>query len=161
MVETPQAQLRSSWMSTLAKAPLPLLEACIQTLEDLPDYGFLRSPEIGLAMVRGRADGAGQPFNLGEMTITRCVVQMALTDSAENAGAKAITGFGYVAGRSQRHAELAALCDALLQHPAWQAVVQSRVIEPLKAAVDQQRITEAAEVETTRINFLTLLRGEG
>ncbi len=160
MVEVTQAQLRSSWISTLAKAPLPLLETCIQTLEDLPDYGFLRSPEIGLAMVRGRAEGDGQPFNLGEMTITRCVVQVSLTDGAP-AAAQSIAGFGYVAGRSHRHAELAALCDALLQHRDWQTTIQTQVIEPLKAATDEKRRTEAAEVESTRVNFFTLLRGEG
>ena len=146
-------------MATLAKAPLPLLEERIQSLEGLPGYGFLRSPEIGLAMVRGRAEGTGQPFNLGEMTITRCVVQLSPAD--ERRQDEAIAGFGYVAGRSQRHAELAAVCDALLQHPAWHAVVQAQVIEPLEAAAHKKRTTEAAETESTRVNFFTLLRGEG
>jgi alpha-D-ribose 1-methylphosphonate 5-triphosphate synthase subunit PhnG len=160
MVETAQTQSRSSWMATLAKAPCPLLENCIRTLGSLPEYEFLRSPEIGLAMVRGRADGTGQPFNLGEITITRCVVQVAIAAEPPAATA-AMTGFGYVAGRSQRHAELAAVCDALLQHPAWQGTVQAQVIEPLKAAAQEKCRTEAAEVESTRVNFFTLLRGEG
>jgi alpha-D-ribose 1-methylphosphonate 5-triphosphate synthase subunit PhnG len=141
-------------MSALAKAPLALLEEQVATLGALPEYRFLRSPEIGLAMVRGRAEGAGQPFNLGEMTMTRCVVQL------ERAGDDSISGFGYVAGRSQRHAELAAVCDALLQHQDWQFKVQTQVIEPLKVAADAQRAAETAEVESTRVNFFTLLRGE-
>jgi alpha-D-ribose 1-methylphosphonate 5-triphosphate synthase subunit PhnG len=160
MVEAAQAQLRSSWMSTLAKAPLPLLEECIQALESLPDYGFLRSPEIGLAMVRGRAEGTGQPFNLGEMTITRCVIQLSLADGRQGKG-EAIAGFAYVAGRSLRHAELAAVCDALLQHPAWQTKILTQVIDPLQAAAAEKRMIQAAEVESTRVNFFTLLRGEG
>jgi alpha-D-ribose 1-methylphosphonate 5-triphosphate synthase subunit PhnG len=147
-------------MSTLAKAPLSLLEERIQTLTGLPDYGFLRSPEIGLAMVRGRTEGTGQPFNLGEMTITRCVVQLSPADDGQGKG-ETIAGFGYVAGRSQRHAELAALCDALLQHPDWQSTVQAQVIEPLQAAAEEMRVAQAAEVESTRVNFFTLLRGEG
>ncbi len=146
-------------MSTLAKAPLPVLEERIQTLGSLPEYGFLRSPEIGLTMVRGRAEGTGQPFNLGEMTITRCVVQ--LHPDNHPSEDEAIAGFGYVAGRSQRHAELAALCDALLQHPEWQSRIQTQVIEPLQAVADEQCMTETAEVESTRVNFFTLLRGEG
>lgn len=154
MVNTGSTQGRSRWMAVLAKAPLPLLEAQVKQLGTLPEYGFLRSPEIGLAMVRGRAEGDGQPFNVGEMTITRCVVQLA---SAETSTA----GFGYVAGRSQRHAELAAVCDALLQHPDWQATVQTQVIEPLHAAAIAQQSEEAAAVESTRVNFFTLLRGEG
>ncbi len=136
-------------MSVLAKAPLPLLEQCIAMIKDVPEYSFLRSPEIGLTMVRGRAEGTGQPFNLGEMTLTRCVVQ--LDD---------ITGFGYVAGRSKRHAELAALCDGLLQHPDWHDRVQSQVIAPLQTAAQTKRATDAAEVESTRVNFFTMLRGE-
>jgi alpha-D-ribose 1-methylphosphonate 5-triphosphate synthase subunit PhnG len=160
MIETTQAQVRSSWMATLAKAPLPLLEERIQTLKGLPDYEFLRSPEIGLAMVRGRAEGTGQPFNLGEMTITRCVIQLSLADDQQGKD-KAIAGFGYVAGRSQRHAELAAVCDALLQHPGWQSKIQTQVIEPLQTAANEKRMTQGAEVESTRVNFFTLLRGEG
>jgi alpha-D-ribose 1-methylphosphonate 5-triphosphate synthase subunit PhnG len=160
MIETTQAQVRSSWMATLAKAPLPLLEERIQTLKGLPDYEFLRSPEIGLAMVRGRAEGTGQPFNLGEMTITRCVVQVSLGPGAHSEQAS-IAGFGYVAGRSQRHAELAAVCDALLQHPGWQSKIQTQVIEPLQTAANEKRMTQEAAVESTRVNFFTLLRGEG
>lgn len=136
-------------MSVLAKAPLELLEQCVATLEGVPEYGFLRSPEVGLTMVRGRAEGTGQPFNLGEMTLTRCVVQLG-----------DISGFGYVAGRSKRHAELVALCDGLLQHPDWEKPVQQRVIEPLQVAAQEQRDRNAAEVESTRVNFFTMLRGE-
>jgi alpha-D-ribose 1-methylphosphonate 5-triphosphate synthase subunit PhnG len=125
MVEIAQSRSRASWMSALAKAPLPLLEECVQSLGPLPDYELLRSPEIGLAMVRGRAEGGGQPFNLGEMTLTRCVVQL-LVAGDESSESPVVTGFGYVAGRSQRQAELVAVCDALLQHPAWQARAQAR-----------------------------------
>ncbi|MEO0409236.1 MAG: phosphonate C-P lyase system protein PhnG, partial [Cyanobacteria bacterium P01_A01_bin.135] len=108
-------------------------------------------------MVRGRAEGTGAPFNLGEITITRCVVQL----PGEESKGEAIAGFGYVAGRSQRHAELAAVCDALLQHPRWAAAVKAQVIEPLEAAAAMAREAEAAEAESTRVNFFTLLRGEG
>lgn len=159
MVDPAQAQSRSSWMSALAKAPLALLEEHVAALGALPEYSFLRSPEIGLAMVRGRTEGAGQPFNLGEMTLTRCVVQLSLA-AGDRAEGEPASGFGYVAGRSQRHAELAAVCDALLQHPNWQSKVQTQVVEPLQMAADAQQAAETAEVDSTRVNFFTLLRGE-
>ena len=146
---------RSIWMATLAQAPLGLLEQRISQLKNLPDYRFLRPPEVGLAMVRGRAGGRGQAFNLGEMTLTRCVVKILLPES------EPLSGFGYVAGRSQRHAELAALCDGLLQHPDWRSRVYTQVIEPLQTAAQQRRETQAAQTESTRVNFFTLLRGEG
>ena len=34
------------------------------------------NPETGLVMLRGRADGSGHPFNLGEATVTRCVASL-------------------------------------------------------------------------------------
>lgn len=71
--DTPARSERQQWMATLGKSRLDDLEERLNRLS-LPDYSMLRSPEIGLVMVRGRAGGTGQPFNLGEMTVTRCVV---------------------------------------------------------------------------------------
>jgi alpha-D-ribose 1-methylphosphonate 5-triphosphate synthase subunit PhnG len=151
---TPQLK-RQDWMATLAKADPDLLERHVCQLGDVPSYGYLRSPEIGLVMVRGRAGGSGQPFNLGEMPIVRCVVQLAPSVDRE-----AIAGFSYVAGRSRRHAELAALCDALLQHPDWHEQIQSEVIQPLQEMRDRQKATQDRQTAATKVNFLTMLRGE-
>lgn len=143
---------RQAWMGILAKAELVALEGCVARLGNLPEYGFLRSPEIGLVMVRGRAGGVGDAFNLGEMTVTRCVVHLEETGD--------VAGFGYVGGRSPRHAELAALCDALLQYEQWYIPVMKGVIEPLQrglqAAAEQQQRQTAA----TQVDFFTMLRGE-
>jgi len=146
---------RAMWMATLAQAPLDLLEQSFLALGAVPPYQYLRSPEIGLTMVRGRIEGTGQPFNLGEMTLTRCVVQIGGPEAAA-----AIAGFGYVAGRSPRHAELAALGDALLQHPVWHQPTWEAVIQPLQAAAQTRRSHIAAQAEATRVNFFTLKRGE-
>ncbi|MEL6351264.1 MAG: phosphonate C-P lyase system protein PhnG [Cyanobacteria bacterium J06627_28] len=156
----PQQNDRKRWMATLAKAPVGQLEALVCQLEGLPAYQFLRSPETGLTMVRGRAGGVGQVFNLGEMTITRCVVQLAAAPSGDSFDAEPIAGFGYVGGRSHRHAELAALCDGLLQHGDWQAVVQEKVIEPLSAIAQQKRTQVQKQTAATKVDFFTLLRGE-
>ena len=56
-------------------------------------------------MVRGRAGGTGAPFNLGEMTVTRCSLQLA----------DGTVGHAYVPGRDRDHARRAAICDALMQ----------------------------------------------
>lgn len=141
-------------MAVLAKAPLELLEKYVSDLAAVPHHEFLRSPEIGLAMVRGRTEGTGQPFNLGEITLTRCVVQVQAPDG------DSIAGFGYVAGRSQRHAELAAICDALLQHPDWSERVRDQIIRPLEADAQSRRDRAIAQTEATRVNFFTLKRGE-
>ena len=99
---------RRRWMAALAKAAPGALERAWADLADRPEYGFLRRPEIGSAMVRGRAGGNGRRFNLGEMTVTRCSVRLA----------DGTAGHAYVAGRDKRHAELAAVFDALMQDPA-------------------------------------------
>ena len=106
---------RARWISLLARAEPAELDNALKSLEETPGYDLLRPPECGLVMVRGRAGGTGAPFNLGEMTVTRCAVAL---DTGE-------TGFGYVAGRAQRHAELAALFDALLQEPVRSSCARS------------------------------------
>ena len=42
------------------------------------DTGFewIRPPEIGSIMVQGRAGGTGDPFNLGEVSVTRCTLKV-------------------------------------------------------------------------------------
>ena len=71
-----QPTARQAWMAILAKSSVADLEQQFETLERLPEYTFLRQPEVGLTMIRGRAGGTGDAFNLGEMTVTRCVIKI-------------------------------------------------------------------------------------
>lgn len=140
---------RQAWMAILAKSSVTDVEQRFKSLEDLPKYTFLRQPEIGLTMVRGRIGGTGEVFNLGEMTITRCVVKISNT-----------TGFGYVGGRSKHHAELAAVCDGLLQTEEWQQRVNIQVIQPLQKIILQKQEKQQRQTEATKVEFFTMLRGE-
>ncbi len=144
-----QTKMRQGWMATLAKGNLNQLETKVSEIGTLPQYSLIRPPEIGLTMVRGRAGGRGQIFNLGEMTITRCAVKI-----------EEVMGFGYVAGRSYRHAELAALCDGLMQLPEWHDIVQSVVIEFLEAEANHQKEIKQLQTEATKVNFFTMARGD-
>ncbi len=103
-----------------------------------------------MAMVRARAGGTGAAFNLGEMTMTRCTLRTAT----------GFVGTAYVAGRSQRQAELAALLDALLQDPRHQAKLLAIVIDPLARAQDLRRRRRVDRSAPTRVDFLTVVRGE-
>src|SRR5262245_33194603 len=78
---------RRRWMAILAKADTAALERAWAGLATPPAYTFLRKPETGLAMVRGRIGGDGDPFNLGEMSLTRCAVRLE---------ASGVTGIAYV-----------------------------------------------------------------
>jgi len=140
---------RRGWMSLLAKAPEDRLMALWAAYAPRPAFDWLRRPETGAVMVRGRMGGTGAPFNLGEMTVTRC--SLALEDGT--------VGHGYVQGRGQARAEAAALIDALMQTPAAEAV-RAAVLDPLAEAMRAARTARAAKAAATKVDFFTLVRGE-
>jgi alpha-D-ribose 1-methylphosphonate 5-triphosphate synthase subunit PhnG len=117
----------------------------------VPAHENLREPENGLVMVRGRIGGDGAPFNLGEATISRAAVRLA---SGE-------VGFGYTLGRDGEKARMIALCDALVQSAEFAGSVETKVIAPLRIAMLARRNRKAAEAAATRVDFYTMVRGEG
>lgn len=142
---------RRYWMSVLAKAEIAELESAWDGLQEKPAYDWLRQPEVGMVMVRARAGGTGGRFNLGQMTVTRCALRL-----QENGP----VGLGYVQGRSKRHAELAAVFDALLQDEGRRAALEGSVIAPLAAAHAARRDQRSRKANATKVNFFTLVRGE-
>jgi alpha-D-ribose 1-methylphosphonate 5-triphosphate synthase subunit PhnG len=145
----PPPDERRRWIGILARADAGRLETAWTALPDRPTYRHLRQPEIGLAMVRGRIGGAGQRFNLGEMTMARAAVVTA----------DGFTGFGYVAGRDLRHAELAALFDALLQDAGRRPPLVTSLIEPLEQDAAARRTARAQAVQASKVEFFTMVRG--
>jgi alpha-D-ribose 1-methylphosphonate 5-triphosphate synthase subunit PhnG len=137
---------RQHWMSVLARAPAAAIEAGLTLNGPLPVWTRVRGPETGLAMVRGRTGGSGSPFNLGEMTVTRCTVRL-------DSGA---TGHSYIAGRNERQAELAAVADALLQYPETGAALAESLIGPLAEAQREQRQARAEKAAATRVEFFAM-----
>jgi alpha-D-ribose 1-methylphosphonate 5-triphosphate synthase subunit PhnG len=117
----------------------------------LPAYEDLREPENGLVMVRGRVGGDGAPFNLGEATVSRAAVRLS---SGE-------VGFGYALGRDREKARLIALCDAMVQSAELAGAIETQVVAPLRAAMIERRNRKSAEAAATRVDFYTLVRGEG
>jgi alpha-D-ribose 1-methylphosphonate 5-triphosphate synthase subunit PhnG len=153
--QQPDVATRQRWLSVLAKASLAQLEDAWNALETRPHYRMLRPAETGLVMLRGRIGGSGGPFNFGEMTVTRAVVQL-----LDEAGAVSYTGFGHTAGRSARRAELVALFDALLQDPAQHGAVAGAVVEPLAAAQSAAKSAQTAKMGASKVEFFTMVRGE-
>ncbi|MBL6080611.1 phosphonate C-P lyase system protein PhnG [Belnapia sp. T18] len=137
---------RRRWMGVLARADADAIAIRLAEAPALPRHIRLRGPETGLVMARGRQGGDGAPFNLGEMTVTRCSVRLA--DGA--------VGHAYVAGRDARQAELAAVLDAALQDPVRRPALLSAVIEPLAEAQAARVTREAAKAAATRVEFFTM-----
>jgi alpha-D-ribose 1-methylphosphonate 5-triphosphate synthase subunit PhnG len=140
---------RQRWMSLLATAPETLLDRVFAGVGPEPAYDWVRPPELGSVMVRGRTGGTGAAFNLGEMTVTRCALRLG---SGE-------TGHAYVQGRSKAKARQAALVDALMQGPRA-AAVRAAVLDPLAQALAEAARTRAAKAAATKVEFFTMVRGD-
>lgn len=173
---------RRDWLAVLAKIPRDELERALDRVLDgapAPAFDWLRAPEIGLAMVRGRIGGTGDPFNLGEASVTRAALRLrgdrtnGTTGTTGTNGADgmnganganrphgATVGIAYVLGRDKRRAELVALADALLQTPERHERLRAALIEPFRARLAQARAARSGEIATTRVEFFTMVRGE-
>lgn len=145
---------RQAWMGLLSKAAPARLKALYDALDDRPGYAVVRPAETGLVMVRGRAGGNGSAFNMGEMTVTRCVVQVDTGDG------QALIGHAYRAGRDKAAAEIGAVLDALLQSERYQDAIDAAVIRPLAEDQAARRDARARKVAATKVEFFTMVRGE-
>jgi alpha-D-ribose 1-methylphosphonate 5-triphosphate synthase subunit PhnG len=141
-----QNPVRRQWMAVLARASAEEIAALLDRHAAIPAYTKLRGPEAGLVMVRGRTGGGGAPFNLGEMTVTRCTIR---TESGQ-------VGHAYVTGRDARQAELAAVVDAMLQDPSQASALQANVIAPLAEAQQLRRTTIASKAAATKVQFFAM-----
>ncbi|MEL6960118.1 MAG: phosphonate C-P lyase system protein PhnG [Pseudomonadota bacterium] len=140
---------RQAWMGLLAKAPEGRVAELLDALGPRPQVSWLRTPEIGSTMVRGRAGGTGAPFNIGEMSVTRCALTLA---SGE-------VGHAYIQGRRKSDAEAAALVDALMQG-ASAGAIRRAVLDPLEAEQSAARTARAEKAAATKVEFFTMARGE-
>lgn len=155
MNAAPDPQARKHWMGLLARSRPGTLAALWR---DFPEGAaacndaaitWLRRPETGMVMVRGRAGAVGDPFNLGEMTVTRASLRLPC----------GTIGHAYVQGRDHEKARLAALVDALMAGPLA-ARVDAAILQPLATAEAEMRATRASQAAATQVAFFTMVRGE-
>lgn len=133
----------------MARADPSRLAALTGHLREPVRKTWLRAPEIGLVMARGRAGATGDAFNLGEVTATRCALRL---ESGE-------VGFACVLGRDKAHAEAAALIDALMQTDRAPEIAEA-VLAPLAAEEAARRADRAAKAAATKVEFFTMTRGD-
>jgi alpha-D-ribose 1-methylphosphonate 5-triphosphate synthase subunit PhnG len=148
--ESATAARRKAAMTVLAHSDAIAIAERLGAIQ-LPAHEALREPENGLVMVRGRIGGDGAPFNLGEATVSRAAVRLA---SGE-------VGFGYALGRDLKKARMIALCDAMVQSRELADTVETNVLAPLRSAMLAGRERQSAEAAATRVDFYTMVRGEG
>lgn len=136
-------------MGLLARAPAGRVSALLDAALARPEFTWLRAPETGSVMIRGRAGGTGAPFNLGEITVTRCALTLPC----------GTVGHAYIQGRSKPCAEAAALVDALLQTDQGPDLHEA-VLTPLAKEAEARQATRAAKAAATKVEFFTMTRGE-
>lgn len=140
---------RQTLMATLAASSPEAVADKYDTLTP-PAFDLVRQPETGLVMVRGRMGGTGSPFNLGEVTVTRCVVRLATGE----------TGSSYSLGRNKQKALQSAVIDALWQRADMKDRIEAEIIAPLADARATEKDTVREETEATKVNFFTMVRGD-
>jgi len=143
---------RQQWMSLLARAPIDILEAALAGRSP-GDPKWLRPPETGLVMVQARIGGTGGRFNLGEVTVTRCALRL---PADETYGAA--VGVAYVLGRNHRHAQLAAVADALLQDPSRRHQLEINLLAPVRRHLAGARTQRETRAQATKVEFFTVAR---
>lgn len=143
-------QQRQRWISVLARADFDNLQKYWDAIGINSRFTTIRPAEIGLAQVQGRIGASGRKFNMGDVTISRAVIQL---ESGE-------MGYSYVQGRNKQHAEIAAIIDALMQADIYNQQLESQLIEPLAAIkLNQEQVRQQA-VSSSKVDFFTLVRGE-
>lgn len=140
---------RKRAMGLLARASAAELQAGWQSIEPKPEIHLVRGPETGLVMVRGRIGGGGDPFNLGEATVSRATVRLG---SGE-------IGHGQLLGNDREKAHLAAVFDALHQRPEHRFAVD-QLIGAVESRIHAEDRRHAEQTAATRVDFFTMVRGD-
>jgi alpha-D-ribose 1-methylphosphonate 5-triphosphate synthase subunit PhnG len=141
---------RQFWMAVLARAEAKALQAYFDEHGGLPVFHVMKPAETGTLMVEGRAGGSGRRFNAGEATVTRCIVRLGEQ-----------LGFSYALGRDKNKAVLAAVLDAALQDPVTHTVIMTQLIAPLAQQQQAAKEESSRKAAATKVEFFTLVRGDG
>ncbi|MGV3553336.1 phosphonate C-P lyase system protein PhnG [Rhizobium sp.] len=140
---------RSERMTLLASSDPADLERHWKSLDPYPAVNWTRRPQVGAVAVRARASRTGALFELGEMTVTRCSVEV---DGA--------AGYAYVAGRNKRHAAIAAVFDALAESGGCHFPKIADILVDLRSTLECRRTAKMARARTSAVDFFMQLQEE-
>ena len=141
---------RQRWMRVLAHSQPAALSARMSALNLAPDYDTLRAPEIGLVQIQARMGGTGERFFAGDATLPRAAIRLA----------DGTLGYSWILGRDRPHAERCAAIDALMQSPHHFHTLMETLITPLEEQRSARIEARRAEVNASRVDFFTLVRGD-
>jgi alpha-D-ribose 1-methylphosphonate 5-triphosphate synthase subunit PhnG len=70
-------------------------------------------------------------------------------------------GYSYSLGRDKQKALLAAILDVMLQSPSSHQLVMEAVVAPLAKAQQVRRAQASRQAAATKVEFFTMVRGDG
>lgn len=147
----PDRHPRAVVMALLARSRPEELARPLEAYWPALEVTVFRAPETGLVMLRGRIGGDGAPFNTGEATMSRAVIEL---ETGER-------GYGQLLGRNREHARQAAIVEALAQRSQDAARVEQEILAPIRQRLAAEAQRKRAETASTRVEFFTLVRAEG
>lgn len=126
----------------VAEGELEVLVTLAEELLQAAEIKVIQEPAASLVMMRALESVQGYPFNLGEVLITECVVEV-----------NGVPGRGFALGDEPERALCLALFDAATRgnHP-----LTARIMAVLREEEDKIRRRERAEfslVSRTRVEF--------
>lgn len=140
--------LRPEWISIFSKTNESLLKNSLDHINFKENYDVLSGPEIGSIMIQGRAGGTGDKFNLGEATLTKCIVKF-----------QEKTGYSYHLGRNLIKSEYGAILDALMQIESYHSKLLIYVKE-FQEQIQKEKIKIIADSSESKVDFFTMVRGD-
>ena len=140
--------LRPEWISIFSKTNESLLKNSLDHINFKENYDVLLGPEIGSIMIQGRAGGSGDKFNLGEATLTKCIVKF-----------QEKTGYSYHLGRNLIKSEYGAILDALMQIESYHSKLLMYVKE-FQEEIQKEKTKIIAGSSESKVDFFTMVRGD-
>ena len=138
---------RQHWLAILVRVPAEML---IEASAALPiETTALKAPEVGLMMTDARIHATGQPFHLGEVSLTRCVLQ-------DDSG---LLGYGHILGRQKQQAVAIARFDIALQRLDQYQAAEAYLAD-WQDTITEVDAMESERVQQTAVEFFTMVRGE-
>ena len=141
---------RQHWMSVLAHSQPAELAARLKALNITADYEAIRAAQTRLLQIEAPMGRTAERFLAGDATLTRAAVR--LTDGT--------LGYSWVLGRDKQHAERCALIDAVMQQSRYFQNLSETLIAPLDADRMARIAARQAEVNASRVDFFTMVRGD-
>ena len=137
---------------TAVALPWPALLAAVwQTTDDPTLLGLAGAARFApCVLLSAFLGGIGDRFFAGDATLTRAAIRLA----------DGTLGYSWIVGRDRPHAERCAAIDALLQSPRHFHNLMETLITPLEALRSARIEARRAEVNASRVDFFTLVRGD-